>query len=37
MFPVRYELCFYIPEEDILHSHYREYLETYMALTGWTL
>jgi hypothetical protein len=24
VFPVRYELGFYIPEEDILHSHRRE-------------
>jgi hypothetical protein len=22
--PVKYELCFYIPEEDILHSHSHE-------------
>jgi hypothetical protein len=26
-----------IPEEDILHSHRREYLKSYIALTGCTL
>jgi hypothetical protein len=35
--PVRYELGFYIPEDDILHSHRREDLKSYIALTGWTL
>jgi hypothetical protein len=34
--PLRYELGFYIPE-DILHSHRREHLKYYIALTGWTL
>jgi hypothetical protein len=34
---VRYELGFYIPEDEILHSHRRENLKTYIALTGWTL
>jgi hypothetical protein len=34
---VKYELGFYIPEEDILHSHRRENLKSYIALTGWTL
>jgi hypothetical protein len=34
---VRYELGFYIPEDDILHSHRRENLKSYIALTGWTL
>jgi hypothetical protein len=29
--PVRYELGFYIPEDDILHSHRRESLKSYMA------
>jgi hypothetical protein len=29
MFPVRYELDFYIPEDDILHSHRRENLKSY--------
>jgi hypothetical protein len=28
---------FYIPEDDILHSHYRENLKSYITLTGWTL
>jgi hypothetical protein len=28
---------FYIPEDDILHSHRREKLKSYKALTGWTL
>jgi hypothetical protein len=27
--PVKYELCFYIPEDDILHSHRRENLKSY--------
>jgi hypothetical protein len=35
--PVKYELGFYIPEEDILHSHCSEHLKSYIALTGWTL
>jgi hypothetical protein len=34
--PVRYELGFYIPD-DIVHSHRREKLKSYIALTGWTL
>jgi hypothetical protein len=34
---VRYERGFYIPENDILHSHRRENLKSYIALTGWTL
>jgi hypothetical protein len=33
---VRYELGFYIPEDGILHSHRRENLRFYIALTGWT-
>jgi hypothetical protein len=35
--PVRYELGYYIPEDEILHSHSRENLTSYIALTGWTL
>jgi hypothetical protein len=35
--PVKYELDFYIPEDDILHSHRREHLKSYIALTGWYL
>jgi hypothetical protein len=35
--PVKYELGIYIPEDDILHSHRRETLIPYIALTGWTL
>jgi hypothetical protein len=27
----------HIPEDDILHSHRREKLKSYIALTGWTL
>jgi hypothetical protein len=27
--PVRYELGFYIPEDDILHSHFRENAKSY--------
>jgi hypothetical protein len=26
-----------IPEDGILHSHRRESLKSYIALTGWTL
>jgi hypothetical protein len=29
--PVRYELGFYIPEDDILHSYRRENLKSYIA------
>jgi hypothetical protein len=35
--PVRYELGFYIAEDDILHSHRRENLKSYIALTRWAL
>jgi hypothetical protein len=35
--PVKYELVFNIAEDDILHSHRRESLRSYIALTGWTL
>jgi hypothetical protein len=35
--PVRYELGLSIPEDDILHSHCRENLKSYIAITGWTL
>jgi hypothetical protein len=35
--PVRYLLGFYIPEDDILHSHCRENLKSYIALPGWDL
>jgi hypothetical protein len=31
--PVRYALGFYIPEDDILHSHHRGNLKSYIALT----
>jgi hypothetical protein len=34
VFPVKYELGFYIPEDAILHSHYRENLKSYMDLCG---
>jgi hypothetical protein len=34
---VKYELGSYIPEDDILRSHHRENLKSYLALTGWTL
>jgi hypothetical protein len=34
---VKYELGFYIPEDGILHSHRRQNLKSYIALTGWTL
>jgi hypothetical protein len=35
--PVRYELGFYIPEDDNLHGHGRKNLKAYIVLTGWTL
>jgi hypothetical protein len=35
--PVRYELGFYIPEDDILHSLRRVDLKSYIVLTGWTV
>jgi hypothetical protein len=35
--PVKYELGFYIREDAIRHSHRRENLKSYIALTGWTL
>jgi hypothetical protein len=35
--PVRYELGFYIPEDEILHSHDSENLKSYISLTGWAL
>jgi hypothetical protein len=34
---VRYDLGFYNPEDYILHSHRRENLKSYIALTGWAL
>jgi hypothetical protein len=34
MSPVRYDLGFYIPEDDILHSHRRENLKSYEAIIG---
>jgi hypothetical protein len=34
---VRYELRFYISEDDILHSDRRGNLKYYIALTGWAL
>jgi hypothetical protein len=37
LFPVRYELGFYIPEDSILRSHRHQNLKSYVALTGWTL
>jgi hypothetical protein len=30
MSPVWYELGFYIPEDDILHSHRRDYIKSYI-------
>jgi hypothetical protein len=32
--PVKYEPGFYIPEDDILHSHCREHLKSYTAFTS---
>jgi hypothetical protein len=37
MSSVRYELGFYISEDDILYSHHRDNLKSYIALSGWTL
>jgi hypothetical protein len=34
---VRYELDLYIAEDGILHSHRREVLKSYTALTAWAL
>jgi hypothetical protein len=34
MSPVKYELGFYITEDDILHSHRRENLKSYMVSVG---
>jgi hypothetical protein len=31
VYPVRYELGFYIPEDGILHSHRRENLKPYIV------
>jgi hypothetical protein len=33
--PVKYELGFYIAEDDILHSHCREHLKSYVLLRIW--
>jgi hypothetical protein len=35
--PVRYEMGFYTPEDDILHSDRGDNLNSYIALTGWAL
>jgi hypothetical protein len=35
--PVKYELGFYILEDDLLHSHRCGNPKFYVALTGWTL
>jgi hypothetical protein len=37
MFPVRYELGFYISEDGILHSHCRENHKSDIALIGWSM
>jgi hypothetical protein len=37
MSPMRYELGFCIPEDDILHSDRRENLKSYIALNAWAL
>jgi hypothetical protein len=34
---VRYERGIYIPEDGIVHSHRRESIIPYIALTGWAL
>jgi hypothetical protein len=35
--PVRYEMNVDIPADDILNSHRRDNLKSYIVLTGWTL
>jgi hypothetical protein len=35
--PVWYELGFYIPKDGTVHSHRREDLKSYIALTVWYL
>jgi hypothetical protein len=35
--PVKYELGFYIPEGDILHSHCRQNLKSYMPISMLTV
>jgi hypothetical protein len=35
--PVKYELGFNIPEDDILHSHSNENRKSHIALTGFDL
>jgi hypothetical protein len=37
MSPVKYELSFYIPEDDILRSPRRENVKSYITLNGWTV
>jgi hypothetical protein len=37
VFPVRYDLGFYIPGDGIMHSHRRGNVESYLAFTGWAL
>jgi hypothetical protein len=37
MSSVKYKLEFYIPEDDIPHSHRRESLKSYISLTDWVL
>jgi hypothetical protein len=35
--PWNYQSGFYMPEDDILHSHRCENLKSYIALIGWAL
>jgi hypothetical protein len=37
VFPVKYELGFYIPEDGIDHSHCCENLKSCIALASWAL
>jgi hypothetical protein len=32
MIPVKYELCFYIPEDGIFHSQRRENIKSYLVV-----
>jgi hypothetical protein len=34
---MKYEVGFYIPEDDILHGRRRENLKSFIAFTGWAL
>jgi hypothetical protein len=35
--PVKYDLDFYIPEDDILHSYRREILKSFIGIAVWKI